>query len=196
MPARCAGRTGIAVRINQIALQTADHHLTKTIFVGEDVARETLVVEQFQQRGERLGVAVVRRRGQEETMLEVWADGTDEARTLTLQRVVRACRGRDVVRFVHDQQVKLARMADVRREHVTHGPQAFSALGPIHRRDEARMRRPWIGMDATLAPQPLDVVSIDNAEIESEFLQHLNAPLLLKRRRANDQYRAGAMPQQ
>ena len=43
------GVQGVAVRIDQIALQPTDHHLAQTLFVGEDVARETLVVEQFQQ---------------------------------------------------------------------------------------------------------------------------------------------------
>lgn len=121
------GVQGIAVRIDQIALQATDHHLTQALFVWEDVARETLVVEQFQQRGERLGVAVVWSRRQEQAMLEVRADGTDEARALTLQRVVRACGGRDVVGFVHDQQIEFARMTDVRRDHVVHGAQVCGA---------------------------------------------------------------------
>ena len=35
-----------------------------------------------------------------------------------------------------------------------------------------------------------------NAEIEAELLQHLDAPFLLKRRRADDQDGAGTVPQQ
>ena len=72
-------------------------------------------------------------------MLEVRADGADEAGALALQCVVRTCGGRDVVRLIHDQQIELARMAEVRRDHVAHGAQAFAAFGPIHRRDEAWM---------------------------------------------------------
>ena len=72
-------------------------------------------------------------------MLEVRADGSDEACALAFQRIVRACGGRDVVRFIHDQQVELAWMTDVRRDHVAHGTQALTTLGPIHRRNEAWM---------------------------------------------------------
>ena len=191
-----AGIQGVALRIDQIALQATDHHLTQAFLVGEDVAREALVVKQFQQRCERLGIAVVRRRGQEQPVLEVRADGADEAGALAFQRVVSACGGRDVVRLIHDQQVELARVADVRRDHVAHGAQAFAAFGPIHRRDEARMRRPRVGVNAALAPQLLDVVGVDHAEVEAELLEHLDAPLLLERRGADDQDGARAMPQQ
>ena len=129
-------------------------------------------------------------------MLEMRADGADEARALALQCVMCACGRRDVVGFIHDQQIEFSRMADVRRDHVAHGAQALAALGPIHRRDEARMRRPRIGVDAALAPQLLDIVGVHHAEVEAELLQHLDAPFLLKRRGANDQDGARAMPQQ
>ena len=129
-------------------------------------------------------------------MLEVRADGSDEACALAFQRIVRACSGRDIVRLIHDQQVELARMTDVRRDHVTHGTQTLTALGPIHRRDETWMRRPRIGVDAAFAPQSFDVVGVHHEELEAELLQHLDAPLLLKRRGADDQDGARAMPQQ
>ena len=63
----------LAVGVDQIALEAADHHLTQLLLVRQDVAGEALVVEQLQQRGERFGVAVVRRRGQKQPMLEVRA---------------------------------------------------------------------------------------------------------------------------
>ena len=43
------GVQSITFRIDQIAFQATDHHLAQTFLVGENVARETLVVEQFQQ---------------------------------------------------------------------------------------------------------------------------------------------------
>lgn len=49
------------------------------------------------------------------------------------------------------------------------------------------MRCPRIGVDATRASQLFDVVGVHHAEVEAELLQHLEAPLLLKRCGAHDQ---------
>jgi hypothetical protein len=51
-------------------------------------------------------------------------------------------------------------------------------------------------MDAALAPQLLDVLGVDHAEIKAELFQHLDAPLFLQRCRADDQDGAGTVPQQ
>ena len=58
------------------------------------------------------------------------------------------------------------------------------------------MRCPRVGVNTALAPQLLDVVGVDHAEVEAELLEHLDAPLLLERRGADDQDGARAMPQQ
>ena len=186
----------LAIRIDQIALEATNHHLTQLFFIGQDVSGEALVVQQLQQRGEGFRVAVVRSCGEEQAMLEVRADRTNEARPLALQRVVRTGSGSDVVCFVDDQHVEFARIAGVRWQNIAHGTQSFTALDPVHGGDQARMRSPRIGVDATLSTQLLDVARIDDPEIEAEFFQHLDAPLLLQRCGTDDQDGAGTVPQQ
>ena len=68
-------------------------------------------------------------------MLEVRANRTDEACALTLQRVVRAGSGGDVVCFVDNEHVEFAWKAGVRGQDVAHGAQSFAALDPVHRGD-------------------------------------------------------------
>jgi hypothetical protein len=175
------GIEGFAVGIDQVALQATDHHLTQLLFVGEDVSGETLVVQQLQQRGEGFGVAVVRRGCQKQPMLEVRTDRADEARPLALQRVVRTGGGGDVVRFVDDQQSNLRGWPVCTGRTSRMARKSFTTFDPVHRRDEARMRCPRVGVDAALAPQLLDVCGVDHAELEAELFQHLDAPLFLQR---------------
>ena len=61
-------------------------------------------VEQFEQRGEAVRVAVVRRRGEEQPVLEVAAQVADGPCELRLDAVAAAARRRGVMRFVQDQQ--------------------------------------------------------------------------------------------
>lgn len=51
-------------------------------------------------------------------------------------------------------------------------------------------------MDTAISAQLLDVGRVDNPEIKAKLFQHLDAPLLLKRCRTDDQDGAGAVPQQ
>ena len=54
----------------QIFFEPADHHRLKLLRIDVEAAGETLRVEDFEQGGEGVGMAVVRRRGQEQPMLE------------------------------------------------------------------------------------------------------------------------------
>lgn len=58
------------------------------------------------------------------------------------------------------------------------------------------MGSPRIGVNAALASQLLHVIGVHHAEVKAELLQHLDAPLPLKRRGADDQNSARTMPQQ
>jgi hypothetical protein len=129
-------------------------------------------------------------------MLKVRADRTNETRALTFEGVVSTSGGSDVVRFVDDQKIEFARMTGMGWEDVAHRAQPLAALDPVHRGDEARMGCPWVGVNATLAPQLLDIGVIDHAEFEAELLQHFDAPFLLERGGADDQYGAGTVPEQ
>ena len=88
----------------KIALEAADHHRLEVLRPHLDAAREPLRVEHFQQRRKAVGVAVVRRRGEEQTMLEPLGKLAHGLRELTRDRVAGAARRRRVMRLVEDQQ--------------------------------------------------------------------------------------------
>jgi hypothetical protein len=74
-----------------------------------NAAGEALVVQQFQQGGEALLVAVVGRGAEEQLMLKMGGQGADRLGAQRFHRVFTrlAAAGRgDVVRLVHHQQVK------------------------------------------------------------------------------------------
>ena len=123
----------------------------------QDVAREALVVEQLEERGERLRVAVVRRRREEELVLEVRREQTDEARAQALDGVL-ADGGRDVVGLVDDQQVEAcagtsACGGSTSRSRRTPSPCFAQSMEAMSRGNE----RPRVGVEPALAAQTLDV---------------------------------------
>ena len=69
----------LAVGVDEVALQATDHHAGQAVLVGQHVPGEALVVQQFEERRERLGVAVVRRGRQEQLVLEVRAPAPGRA---------------------------------------------------------------------------------------------------------------------
>ncbi len=102
-------------------------------------------------------------------MLKVRTDGTNEACALALQRIVHTGSRGDVVRFINDQHVELARVAGVYGQDVAHGAQSFAALDPVHGRDQTWMGSPGISMDAAIVAQLLDVGRVDNSEIKAKL---------------------------
>ena len=96
--------------IGDVGLQAADHHPGQVLLVGLDASGEPLVVEQFQERRERFLEAVVRRRGEEEPVLEVRRERSDGLGAQAVDGVVAGARRRNVVRLVDDQKVELARV--------------------------------------------------------------------------------------
>src|SRR5258708_19894353 len=88
-------------------------------------------------------------------------------------------RRRDVMRFVHDQQVKLARVGWLAtgRQHFAEEAQRSLAFEKIYRGDEPWEVRPGVDMQPTLTPQDLEQVAIDDAKFQSQ-LTAPPAPLL------------------
>ena len=78
------------------------------LFGRQDVAGEALVVQQLEKRGERLRVAVMRRRGQEELVLEMRGNEPHQASAQALDSVLADGR-RHVVGLVHDEHVEASR---------------------------------------------------------------------------------------
>nr|CAM75664.1 transposase [Magnetospirillum gryphiswaldense MSR-1] len=142
------GVNALAIRIDQIALQPTHHHPGELGVTWEDVSREPLIIKEFEECGEGFGVAVVRRGGEKQLVLEVWRGQTNQPCPEAFDGIATDGRG-DVVSLVDDQQVELPGMADVRGQCVPQKAQAFTLLGPVHRRDETGKRRPRI-LDAIL----------------------------------------------
>src|ERR1017187_8237577 len=184
-----------AVPVLDFALEAADHDGAELGGLGGDAARETLVVEQFQEGGKALFVAIVRCGGEEELVLEVLADFAEGLGALRVEGEVAGAAGGGVVGFVDDEDVEVAQAGA--RAIVGYGlpehAQGVLALQVIHGGDEAREMGPGVGVEAALAAEALDEGTVDDDEIEPELFQHLVAPLDLQGGRADHQDAVRAM---
>ena len=106
----------IAVLVRYVALEAANHHLLELLRIRFDGARETLVVEKFEQRGEGFLVAVMWRRGEEEVVRAMGGYPLDGACAQARLRIVAAAARGDVVRLVNDKNVKFSRICDFGRQ--------------------------------------------------------------------------------
>ena len=73
--------------IPEVGFETPNHHRIEFAGPHWDAACETLRVEDFKQAGEGVGVAVVRRRRQEEPVLKTLGKPTHRAGELAVNRV-------------------------------------------------------------------------------------------------------------
>ena len=64
----------LAVRIDDIALQPANHDAVELFLVRHDCPGEPLIIQQFQQRGKGLLVSVVGCSTQKQPMGKVWSE--------------------------------------------------------------------------------------------------------------------------
>ena len=186
------GKARLAIPIHQLRLQAAHHHRLQLARVRLDAAGEALVVEQLQQRGEALAVAVVRGGGQEQLMLEVRADGADRLRALRVERGQAVALRRDVVRLVHDQDIKAPGIGRLVGHHLPETAHRSFALEEIHRGDQPGEVRPGVGVDAAAAPELAHQLAVHDAELQPELVAHLVAPVRLQAGRADHQH--GARP--
>ena len=180
-----------AVPVHDVRLEPAHHHRRELIRIGADAAGEALVVQHLQERGEGFRVAVVRRRREEQLVLEMRGEQADGVRAIRVRRVPPAAGGGHVMRLVDDQQVEGPgedRPAG-RGQHVAEEAQGALALEVVDGGDEAREVRPRIHVQAPAAPQLLHQRGVDDAEVQAELVAHLVAPLDLQRGRAGDQDR-------
>src|SRR5258708_33647001 len=114
-----------------------------------EAAREALGIKYFEQTRERVGVAVVRRRRQEEAVLETRGQSAHGAGELAIDRITYAAGRRRMVRLVKDEE-------RARPEVGQHVPET-AHIGLVDqqrvRDDEPRAGRPRIGGVAALAPE-------------------------------------------
>ena len=181
----------------EFTLEPAHHHGGELLRARGNAARESLVIKEFEQRGERFLVAVVRCGREEQLVLEVRREHADGTRALRVGGVAPAARGRHVVRLIDHEHVEAARECRFARGRKNLLKQAKGplALEKVDAGDQPRKMGPRVHMQATRAAQALHELGIDNAELQAELIAHLVAPLNLDRRWADHQGAADTMTQ-
>ena len=168
--------------LSQVVLESAHHHVIQIAFDHLDAAAKALGIEQFEQGGETVRMAVVRGGGQEQTVLEPGREALDGARDLRVDGVALAAGGRGVMRFVEDEQGAGAECS----EPVAQG----SGVGLVDQEtmgnQKAGMSGPGVDAEASLAPNAGDEIFVENLEWQAEALLEFFLPLEQHRRRASD----------
>ncbi len=90
-------------KVTKVRLQPPHHNRIEFARLHWDAAREALRVENFEERGERIAVAVVGRRRQEQAVLKSLGEPPDRPGELAVDRIARAARRGGVMRLVEDQ---------------------------------------------------------------------------------------------
>ena len=170
------------VPILDFALQPPNHDGAKLSRVRIERSGEALPIQQFEKGCEAFFVAVVRRRREEQLVLEVLADFPEGLRPLRIEGVVSGSARGKIMRFVHNEDVEVAesRLSARVGDGFTEDPERVFALQIIHRRDQAGEVRPWIRVEPALPPELFHKRAIDDPKFEAELLQHFVPPLDLQ----------------
>ena len=139
----------------EFGLHAPNHDGIELVAVRCHGAGKTLAVEQLQQGGEALAVAVVRGGGKEQLVLEMRAERANGQGALGVGGVLAAARRRDVVRLIDDHQIvgpRVGRLVAC-RQRLAESAQGAFALEEVDRGDQPREMRPGIDVDAALAAQ-------------------------------------------
>ena len=182
-----------ALDLADVLLEPPHHHVLERLLAPHlDAAREAVGVEQLEQGGEAVRVAVVRRGREEEAMLEAAGEVAHGAGELRLDAVAPAARGRGVVRLVEDQQAP----GQHRPEPLPHRVGVGRVDQQVVRDQEAAVRAPRVDAEAALAAHPRQVGAVEDLEHEAEALLELGLPLLEDRGRRRDDDGLGLLAQQ
>jgi hypothetical protein len=174
----------LARRLAQVALEAAHHHGVELLGrLDLFAANEALRVEDLHQRREGVGVPVVRRRREEELVVEARRDLAQHAGHLGVDGVLRTARGCGVVGLVEDEQRGPGALVG---EPVAQGAGVLLVAQEGVRDDEARVRRPGVHAVAALAALGEHVVPVEDHEGQPEAGIELVAPLEHHRGRRRD----------
>src|SRR5207244_1385881 len=156
----------------QFGFEAADHDGVQLFAVDLNAPGEALVVQQFQQRGKALGVAVMGRRGEKELVLKVRSEATQSQGALRVRGVLSLSRWSDVMGLVDDEQVKFARVGRlaIGWQHFAEEAQRSLALEEINRGDEAGKVCPGVDVQPALAPQVFQKRAINDAKFQAELV--------------------------
>ena len=167
----------------EVFLEPADHDGFEDLLGPDgDAPAEALRVEDFQQGGEAVRVAVVGRGREEQPVLEPPGQVADGAGDLRVDGVFRAAGRGGVVGLVEDQQRAGPEVA----EPVAQRGRVRLVDQQSVRDQESRVGRPGIDAVASLLPDPGDVLLVEDLEDHAEAVLQLFLPLEEHGRRAGD----------
>ena len=182
-----------ALNLANVFLDTPHHHVfERALAPDRHPAGEAVRVEQLQQGGEAVGMAVVGRGGQEQAVLETTSEIANGAGELRLDAVTPAARRRGVMGFVQDQQAPRLHLA----EPFAHGVRVGRIDEEVVRDEKAAVGAPRVDAEAPLLANAREVAAVENHEEEAEALLHLGLPLLQDGRGRGDHHRPGLLAQQ
>ena len=172
-----------ALDLPDVFLQPPDHHLVQRALPADlHAPREPVRVQQFQQGREAVRMAVVRRRRQEEPMLETRGQVPDGPGELRFDPVAAARSGRRVMRLVQDQQAA----GQQRAQPFAHRVRVVRVDQEVVRDQEAAVRAPRIHAEAALPAHAGQVLAVETGEEQAETLLEFRLPLLEHRGRRGD----------
>ena len=136
-------------------------------------AAELLRVEHLQERREAVRVPIVRRRRQEQLVLEAGGEVANGPGQLRVDGVFRAAGGRRIVRLVQNEQGAPLKLPEPVSQRTGVGLVSDEGLGD----DEAAVGRPRVDAVAPFLPLGGHVVAVVDHERQAEPLLHLVLPL-------------------
>ena len=182
-----------ALDLAHVLLDAPHHHVFERVVAPDRYAAgEAVWIEQLQQGGEAVGVAVVRRGGQEQTVLETPAAIANGPGELRLDAVTPAARRRGVMGFVQDQQAARQHLA----EPLAHGVRVGRIDEKVVRDEKPAVGAPRIDAEAAFLADAREIHAVENHEEETEALLHLRLPLLQDGRGGGDHHRPGLLAKQ
>ena len=164
-----------ALNLADVLLDAPHHHVFERVLSPDRHAPgEAVRVQQLEQGGEAVRMAVVGRRGEEQAMLEAPAEVADCAGELRLDPVAPAARRRGVMGFVQDQEAPRKQPA----QPFAHRVRVVRVDEQVVRHEEAAVGTPRVDPEAPLLANPREIGAVEDHEEEAEALLHLGLPLL------------------
>ena len=182
-----------ALNLPDVFLDAPNHHVIERVLAPDrHPAGEAVWIEQLEQGGETVGMAVVRRGGQEQAVLETTSEIADRTGELRLDPVTPATRRRGVVGLVQDQQAARLHLA----EPLAHGVRVGRVDEKVVRDEKAAVGAPRVDPETPLLANPSEIRAVEDYEYEAEALLHLGLPLLQHGRGRRHHDRLGLLAKQ
>ena len=182
-----------ALDFADVLLDAPHHHVFERVLSPDrHPSGEAVRIEQLEQGGEAVGVAVVGRRGQEQAVLEAPSEIADCARELRLFPVTPAARRRGVMGFVQDEDAPRKQLA----QPFAHGVRVGRIDEQVVGHEKAAVGAPRVDPEAPLLANPREIRTVEDYEEETEAFLHLRLPLLQDGRGCGDDERPRLLAKQ